>query len=509
MAGLRSILSRLRREDGISLVMAMGILGALSIATASVVFFAGQNAKSVERSNADTRVFSLAETGVAEALSKLSEFPDPTTGTLNGTLTNATGTVSYSGTVQPDGDSWVWTITSDANVKNPSGGGTADLTRKVVQRARVRQISATADPELWDRFFHNRTNKCLTVDTVDLPGNVTTRGDLCLENGARILNNSTATGTTTVRVGDDLFIGDADSSVGAPGSGNAIPEAFIGDRCRYQAGNAATTQSSPNCDATTHVYADSLSEDRRQLLKPQVDFDYWYDNADLGPHSDCSVGSFPGDFDNAAKIRDGVGATTEEITPRYSSYSCIKNDDTGQKVAELSWNRYTNVLTIEGTIFIDGDIRFDDDGQIVNYVGRGVIFAGDDVEFDEEICAGTNADGSVRSCYDDTSNWDPNEHLMVVVSDGWSEYDQGGFLRPAAFQGVIYAKQFCLIHQAFHSSGPVVCEEVRIEENDEDQGGGWPTFYSWPKLQEALPDALVYSETGETVLEVELLEQTG
>ncbi len=165
------------------------------------------------------------------------------------------------------------------------------------------------------------------------------------------------------------------------------------------------------------------------------------------------------------------------------------------------------MLTINGTVFVDGDARFDDDGQLVNYQGRGMIYVGDDVEFDELVCAGGDGDRNCRT--QGMSDWDPEQNMLIILSGGWSEYDQGSNLAPSGLQGVMYAKEFCLIHQNFASSGPILCDEVRIEENDEDEGGGWPTFFSWPELQSLVPGVLYGSSGTTTRYELILLEQSG
>jgi hypothetical protein len=68
--------------------------------------------------------------------------------------------------------------------------------------------------------------------------------------------------------------------------------------------------------------------------------------------------------------------------------------------------------------------------------------------------------------------------MMIILSGGDSEYDQGDNLEPAAFQGVMYAIDDCIIHQAFKSSGPIICDEIDIPYD-----GAWPTFHAWPSLQ--------------------------
>jgi hypothetical protein len=261
-------------------------------------------------------------------------------------------------------------------------------------------------------------------------------------------------------------------------SGAPISRAEIVGTC--QKGTAGPLNSP--CGAVDNVYAGTYTQTPPNLQKPQVDMQYWYDNAKPGPHHDCDVpGSFPGGFDNNG-VMDGSlpdygndNEDLDQLTPTNSSYSCTVTEN-GTVVGELTWNHVTHVLTIKGQIFIDGNVRFDKDGTLINYNGRAILYAGGDLEFDEVVCAG--GDGT-NNCWGDMSDWDPEQNMMIILSRGWSEYDQGDNLEPAAFQGVMYAEDHCQIHQNFHSSGPIICDEIRIESTD----GQWPDFYEWPELQ--------------------------
>jgi hypothetical protein len=499
------IFDRIRRhlvtEDGISLVMAIGIMGVLSMVGAATLFYVSANSRSAEYSNADNRAFAIAEAGVAEGLAVIADASDPNQpGLLSSPKTVAMddGQVTYSGAQSTDTDgNTVWTVTATSRVDNPTGPSGSDVTRTVTQRVRVRGLVTGAAPQLWDRVFHNRTDKCLNIDTIEVRSSVTSRGDLCLSNGGRVLENDTDTGSTTVLVGDDVFVSASNSSVGT--SSEPVGKVAVADSCRYLS-NAAHRP----CVPADEVHATTVSTDPGVLVKPQVDMAYWYENAKPGPNHNCTNGFFPGGFDNDG-VMNGSHSGTGEITPANSSYSCTVVEG-GEVVGEISWDHLTHVLTISGTIFIDGDIRFDDDGALVNYQGRAIIYAGDDLEFDERVCAG--GDGT-WDCRTDMSNWNPEENLLILLSNGWSEYDQGGSLAPAAFQGIVYAQDFCLMHQDVYVSGPMICEEVRIQENDEDQGGGWPTMFSWPQLQSLIPGVLYGDTSTSTTYEIELLEQTG
>ncbi len=285
-------------------------------------------------------------------------------------------------------------------------------------------------------------------------------------------------------------------------SGTPIKAANIEGNCKYNANTAHAA-----CNSVDKVYATTNTKVGNDLSMPEVDFTYWWKNAKPGPNHFCTNAS-PGlpvnFFDNDA------GSTTAEnnsltgngeVTPETFSYTC-KVVENGVTVGELSWDRTTRVLTINGSIYVDGNFRFDDDGKVVHYQGRGVIYASGYTEFDEIVCSGGSGTGN---CLGSMSTWSPSLNLLVLLSKLSSEYDQGGTtctpsipLCPnghtaGAFQGVVYSLGQCYIHQGFLSSGPVVCNTIRLD--DAGEPNVWPTYYTFPALTD-LVDGQKYSTTG-------------
>ncbi len=258
----------------------------------------------------------------------------------------------------------------------------------------------------------------------------------------------------------------------------------VAGTCQYHTQAAHTP-----CTSTDKVWADAIGTAPQNLSKPAVDLAYWYDNAKPGPKHNCTTGSFPGGFDTNL-VRDNSVPGSAEVTPSNSSYTCQVHDALGNLVGELSWNHVTQVLKIKGTIYIDGDFRFDDDGEIAHYQGRGIIYATDDLEFDELVCAGGSGNSS---CVDSgMDNWDPTQNMMIVLAGGDSEYDQGGTQDqedPSGFQGLIYANGDCTVHENFHTSGPIVCNRILLP----SASNGWPTYYDWPPLG-SLVEGQMYSD---------------
>jgi hypothetical protein len=253
--------------------------------------------------------------------------------------------------------------------------------------------------------------------------------------------------------------------------------------CKYD-----TQAAHSPCTDVDKVWANTIGTAPQNLSKPAVDLAYWYENAKPGPNHNCTTGSFPGGFDNNGNLDNSRGGSAE-VTPSNSSYTCQVHDSDGDLVGELSWDHVTQVLKIKGTIYIDGDFRFDDDGDIAHYQGRGIIYATDDLEFDELVCAGGSGN---TSCVDEgMANWDPTQNMMIVLAGGDSEYDQGGTQDqedPSGFQGLIYADGDCTVHENFHTSGPIVCDRILLP----DASNGWPTYYDWPPLG-SLVEGQMYS----------------
>jgi hypothetical protein len=282
-------------------------------------------------------------------------------------------------------------------------------------------------------------------------------------------------------------------------SGTPIANADVSGTCQLD-----TAAAHSPCSATDNVYATSVTTTATDLTKPTIDLAYWYDNARPGPKHNCTTGSFPGGFDNDSTYN--YSRVSVEVTPVGSSYTCQFKDATNTLVGEISWNHTTHVLKIMGTIFFDGDFRFDDDGQLVNYQGRGIIYATGDIEFDELVCAGGNG---TRNCITDgMQNWDPTQNMLIVLSGDDSEYDQGATQsqsQPSGLQGIVYAKDDCTIHENFYSSGPLLCDRIILPTS----ANGWPHYYTWPDLGSLIEGQMYGSASTSPDFQLELGSQTG
>jgi hypothetical protein len=142
------------------------------------------------------------------------------------------------------------------------------------------------------------------------------------------------------------------------------------------------------------------------------------------------------------------------LTPYYA-YDC----KTG--VGELGWNPSTKVLTVYGTIFIDGSAYIDGAG-VISYSGVGTLYLwGTFLLKNSTLCAIVLANGSACN----TTTWDPNQKSMIIVANGSGQNGvscPSGYavcdsvqLVSAYFQGGVYGTNIVDIGTTSNVDGPI------------------------------------------------------
>jgi Tfp pilus assembly protein PilV len=478
MSRLRQLL---QRQEGITLVMAVGVLGALSLTGTTLIYYSSASARSAEYSVEKENAYDLAQAGVDGALAILNKAADPRQPALlaSSTLTFSNGTATFSGVY--DAATRVWTITSVGAITNPTGPGAGDVKRTITSRVQVVENPSGPTVSKWNRIYDDDTSSCLTLSSIDIPSPLTTRGNLCLTGTTKLTGSAVHVGGTTTLA--------SNTSIGT--SATPIPLFQGGSWCKWSTG----PQSTP-CTATNRVYANEIGTYPADLSKPLTDFAYWYANAKPGPNYPCNVtsGTVPV-FDNNS-VYDG-SAPTFELTPESAkdnpgasggttgtnkSYTC-QYWENGELVGELSWNMQTRVLTIKGTIFFDGSAEFHDhNGYVVRYQGKATIYIAKDWHNDEAVCAGGSGTATCRTAAA-ISNWDPTQNLMVLVIGDRLNANSDAFdfhTNYAAFQGLIWAKSNCKIREGAYSSGPIFCNKLLATTSS---SGG---FFPWPPINTLL-----------------------
>jgi hypothetical protein len=352
--------------------------------------------------------------------------------------------------------------------------------------------------------------------STDLWGTTWTYSNVDATNfGVRIKVTSHCSGTScTVTPSIDAVTVTVYYSAGKIGaSGANIAEVDTGGGCQQSANAMHTT-----CSSADRVWATTVKTvapaDNTALGMPDIDWDYWYANAKPGPKHFCTnpnPGLATNFFDNNS-LHDASLTVNGEMAPATSDFDCEVWEN-GVLQGEIKWVHTTHIFTIYGTAFVDGNFRFDEDGEIIHYFGRGTLMSSHDDEIDALVCAGGTGNTYATSCLGSSGTgmgtWSPSQNMMVLMSEcrkgltSCNEYDQGGSTctgsppscynghLPAGFQGILYSKGDCLIHQNFQDSGPVICNTITMP----NEGSGLnPTYYSFPSIGN-LTDGMSYSDT--------------
>jgi hypothetical protein len=470
-------MTRLRDERGIALIMALGILTVLTITVIALLTYSNDNLRSVNYGKARVTAYSMAESGIAQALAVLNL---PANNALTSTLlpqvtTKADGSacpspstsecVTWSGSFTQQTATWL--ITATGQVPNPRNANpvTKTLTVQVVIRP---TLNGPLNNQAWNYIYSanddgNHSTCDMTIDqSVDVATPLYVRGDLCISNGGLVTQGSHG---TSLVVGGQLTLSNANQNfVGATKSGstltvNPINEAYIGSGCVLANG----ALHSP-CGSADNVYATTIgTTPPTPISPPTVQWDSWYNAASPGPKFPCvsgiSSGTTPVFEDQTTNpTRNDSVPTAWNLTPSTADYDC----STGSGGGEIKWNHTTKVLTVNGTVFIDGSAYIDGAG-VISYTGESTLYlSGTFLLKNSTLCAVVNAGGT--AC--DTANWDPNQKTMIVVANGNGDnglpVGDSVQLVSAYFQGGIYGTNGVDLTTSSNVDGPMLGSPVKL-----------------------------------------------
>jgi Tfp pilus assembly protein PilX len=445
---------RLRDESGIALVMALGVLIVITIVTISMLTYASDNSRSARYQKTRVSAASLADAGVAEAMAVLS---NPTNNALSSTLLLSTtspyngGSVTWSGSL--DQQNSKWTITSTGRVHNPSGA--ADVTKTIhVTVAVTPTLSQTLNNQAWNYIYAFKSNDgdastCeMTIsNSVSVKTPLYVAGDLCVQQTAGVAQGDHG---TTLVVGGRLTLSNKNqNSVGT--SSAPITAAYVGNGCILGNQSAHTP-----CTSTDNVFASTIGTTPPSPVNPPtVDWDGWYAAASPGPRFPCVSGSSSGTtptFDNDTTRNKSV-TPAWNLTPD-ASYTCWTAG------GQIAWNASTKVLTVNGTVFIDGS-AYIQNGAVNTYTGQGTLYlTGTFLLKNSKLCAILASGGS--AC--DTANWNPNTQALVIVAGGNADNGlptgDSAQLVSGYFQGGVYGTNTIELDTTSQVDGPMVGNSV-------------------------------------------------
>src|SRR4051794_4681328 len=468
----------LHDEEGVALVLALISMMVLTIMLTAVLVMTAAGARHAQRSNAGQRAYSIAESGLNNALAVLSaNYPGtagyPGDNTLLTTCpaslptvcpyttTYSTGTATWSGTLgnSAPGLGWFdqWTITSIGSVPNPTGPTAGPVTRTVraVVPVIIPPTTQIGQSNPLNFIYGSSINFQQSV-TVASP--VYAVNDLHLQNSSTISEwiGNTAGSPNKVAVGENFYeeqnankVGHVNGSVDPT---NALDAVYIQGQCSTKANtplHACAWGTSDQIWATTHSntvppdflsYVPKLTCCAPYTYNASLDpfeasrstMGEAYRTADLGPLSPCPSGSlpasvFPNGFDTASGVADlnlnnsatPAPSAAINLTPLGVSYSCKS------RAGELSWDNSAKKLTVRGTVFIDGSatITSPPSAQATDS-GQGSIFlTGTFMMKNALMCVKTTGSGNNTHCDTSAGAWDPNIGALIIVADGDGGYD--------------------------------------------------------------------------------------
>jgi hypothetical protein len=196
------------------------------------------------------------------------------------------------------------------------------------------------------------------------------------------------------------------------------------------------------------------------MATPSSDYATWYENAIPGPSQSCTTSSgTPPTFDNNYPTRDNSVSTPFDLTPA-TSYTC-RVGPSGNASGELSWNASTKVLTVKGTIFIDGSATVS--SSLASYNGQASLYLSGTFLVNGKLCGGISG----GNC--DAASWDPNAEMLTVVTNSTggqcSPGDGVQLANNSGFQGALYSTGNIDLGNNAWSDGPMVGSTIILSNN--------------------------------------------
>ncbi len=507
-------------ERGFALVIALGVTVVLSMTVVTVIESARSNSRNATMSGGRASAYDLAEAGISNAMSILRV---PTNNALDkyvfctdsGSLptlpckrtdTYSSGKVIWYGTLYQNAAAGTayWDLFSTGYVRNPYGG--ADYQKTI--RATIPVVPVTTQPlnnPSWNYIFSRATGSGVALSGCDMTlqnsVNVTSplyvMGNLCLKNTAKI-----SKGPLIVKGSMDLQ--QSNNQAGAAGAD--LNEAHIGRGCRYLSQslhNPCVYGAGGGTGTHDNVWATILDGSPPAVTPPSVQWNDWYLNGSPGPYYSCAAPQ-AGDPPNPSFLFDspvGVASDTDanklaykndnqgvaNLTPG-SSYQCKTVN------GEISWDYASKVLTLNGTIFLDGSAKVDI-GGVVRYKGQATIYTSGTVLVKNTQLCGYSSGASCTF-----GSWDSTKDLLGFVANGNGSVPadnqvpggDGVQFVSAYFQGAVYATNIVDIGTTSTVDGPLDGSTVILGQSSTSTFNGFtfvpvgmpgnPTVYALAQL---------------------------
>ena len=442
-------LRRLRSDErGIALIMALGFLIVLSIVVMSVTSFTTSDTRSASSGVGRLGASRAAESGLNKAYALLTgqitmggnptaanlfgcagaTSPTDTNGPSNCTsptpqiycpsascTAGSAGSVAvygyFSGTIAQtyagiSVPASTWLLVSTGYDNNPALGRVTGHT--TYAEVTLSGLSSGKVAAAWNHLFITSplvAGQC----SLDFSGNNISVNVPLYVIGNMCLGGSTITETTQpidLMVGGYLYLnGGGVGSAAAP-----ITSGVAAGGCSGSTNGFGATPCT-NGAWNFHVKANDTFIPQDAPAETAADIQNDYSTFNPGPAHPCAAGNNPNPplastvFDTNT-VYDG-GAGTFTLTPS-SSYTC--NATTGSNVGQLQWDNTAKTLTINGSVFIDGNLTIN---QSLTYTGTGVIEVSGTILFSGNNMTVCAVAGCALSNWQGTSG---NNQMLTLVS---------------------------------------------------------------------------------------------
>ncbi len=492
------------------MVVAVIVMGILAVGVSTVLTFTAGNQRNAGYSKSAQIATALASSGIDNAAAVLSTaavpgnanntslIPNPNTCTsslLPSTSATATSTTYPTGTVKwwggfanaSDCQNWIWTVHSQATVTNPTGPTAAAIVKNATAQVQVHAPNpGSFQLGVWNVIYspYGPSSGCDTSFgqgvTISVP--VYVGGNLCMGQNSVI--------TKPVWVGGYLFFQNKQSSVGS--SSSRVNSAHVGGYCQVQNGGTQVFPcKSESTNPSTNIWVTGSPTDLRGAASDFVGVTApticwgpntctgdpaggWYSVSSPGPLHPCTtVSGTPPTFDTDTTMNNSV-PTTFNLTPA-ASYTC----KTAQ--GELSWNAATKILTVAGTVFIDGNATMSGSATYTGWGSGGACTNNGDCQAVLYLSGSFNMTSSTlcaiksgNSC--DWANWDPNKKILFIVANGAAGISVN---TTSAFQGGFYATNTVSTGQQAVTEGPLA-SGTQVVSLGQQAGGTYPAITILP-----------------------------
>lgn len=517
------IRARLARQEGIALVLTLIVMGVLTIGTAAVITEVNSNEHHFGRDRQVNRALNVAEAGLNAGVAAVKAQAATATSLPGASGTIDQGSWSYTATRTADASNpnlYYWTVTSTG--VSPDGAVTRIVSTKVSEtitsQTETETVTTPPSPAYsWGMFLGDAASDCTTSAGGNTLGgssgitvDVYVKGSVCVSGNSSpfILQPTGTQGTVSVYIGGKFLASSNGSPIGTSSAklksvtvvggcldGNHTTAKKSGIPVTVVCSKQGNPTSCTTCtDYGSGVWANAYSSTQNDIPKPAIDLN-WYSNAAPGPGHTCGgTSTFPSPstpwtattFKNRVLDNDSTRNTSVgdvhllELVDRssgaggtaHNSFDCKSYDSSGNLIGELKWD-YPNGgcgsgptngvadLTINGTVYLDGNLVFDACDYAV-YQGRGTIYVNGTVTFNNgsKICAKAIS-GSPCS-----GNFDPSSNLLEIVAVNAGNVSPGYTLTGAGtYEGISYVVGRFNSGNGSDVNGPVIADTATMSGN--------------------------------------------